>query len=112
MFKLSEKYQTGRKILKYDYIRSSPLEISTINFPNCQTYINIQREDSAYSLKGSLLRLNFDVLHDATNNRYAIGNDIRLNNFGPAALFSNFRLTTSSGKHIEEISKNHIVSLM
>ena len=31
---------------------------------------------------------------------------------GPIALFSNYKLTTSSGKHLEEISHAHIVSLM
>ena len=31
---------------------------------------------------------------------------------GPIALFSNFRLTTSSGKHIEDISHAYLVSLM
>ena len=33
-------------------------------------------------------------------------------NLGPVALFSNFRVTTSSGKHLEDISHAHIVSLM
>ena len=31
---------------------------------------------------------------------------------GPAALFSNFKLTTSSGKHLEDFSHAHLVSLM
>ena len=31
---------------------------------------------------------------------------------GPIAFFSNYKLTTSSGKHLEEISHAHIVSLM
>ena len=31
---------------------------------------------------------------------------------GPVALFSNFKLTTSSGKHLEDISHAHFVSLM
>ena len=38
--------------------------------------------------------------------------DIRLVNLGPIALFSIFKLTTSSGKHLEDISHAHIVSLM
>ena len=58
------------------------------------------------------LELNFHVLHAATNNRYADGNDIRLVNLGPIALFSNYKLTTSSGKHLEKIDDAHIVSLM
>ena len=60
----------------------------------------------------SYLELNFDVLQPATDNRYVNDNDIRLVNLGPIALFSNYKLTTSSGKHLEEISHAHIVSLM
>ena len=55
--------------------------------------------------------LNFDVFHAATNIRYADGDDIRLVNLGPIALFSNYMLTTSSGRHLEDISHVHIVSL-
>ena len=112
MFKLSENYEVDRRILKCDYIRYSPAEISTINTANSQIYINIPREDSVISLLNSYLELNFDVLQAATNNRYADANDIRLVNLGPIALFSNYKLTTSSGKHLEEISHAHIVSLM
>ena len=60
----------------------------------------------------SYLELNFDVLHTATKNRYADGNDIRLVNLGSIALFSNYKLKTSSGKHLENIDHAHIVSLM
>ena len=112
MFKLSEKYEINRDILKCDYIRYSPSEINTINTANSQVYINIPREDSVISLLNSYLELNFDVLHVRTNNRYANDNDIRLVNLGPIALFSNYKLTTSSGKHLENIDHAHIVSLM
>ena len=60
----------------------------------------------------SYLDLNFDVAHAANNNRYVDGNDIRLADLGPIALFINFKLATSSGKHLEDISHAHIVSLM
>ena len=112
MFKLNEKYEINRDILKCDYIRYSPSEISTINTSNSQVYINIPREDSVISLLNSYLELNFDVLHAATNNRYANNNEIRLVNLGPVGLFSNYKLTTSSGKHIENIDHAHIISLM
>ena len=112
MFKLSEKYEIDRKILKCDYIRYSPSEISTINTPNSQIYINIPREDSVISLLNSYIEINFDVLKAATSNRYADTDDIRLINFGPIALFSNYKLATSSGKHLENIDHAHIVSLM
>ena len=111
MFKLSENYSVNRDILKCDYIRYSPSEISTINTANSQVYINIPREDSVISLLNSYLELNFDVLHAGTNNRYADGNDIRLVNLGPIALFSNYKLTFS-GKHLENVDHAHIVSLM
>ena len=99
MFKLSEKYEIVKRILKCDYIRYSPAEISTINTANSQIYINIPREDSVISLLNSYIELNFDVLRADNNNRYVDANDIRLVNLGPIALFSNYKLTTSSGKH-------------
>ena len=112
MFKLSGKNEIDRRIQKCDYIRYSPSEISTINTPNSQIYINIPREDSVISLLNSYIELTFDVLQAVTGNRYADANDIRLINLGPIALFSIYKLTTGSGKHLEEISHAHIVSLM
>ena len=112
MFKLTEKIEVNRKILKCGYIRYSPCEISTINTPNSQLYINIPREDSVISLLNSFIELNFDVLKAATSNRYADTDDIRLINLGPIALFSNYKLTASSGKHLEKIDHAHIVCLM
>ena len=112
MFNLKYKYEINRNNLKCDHIRYSPSEISTINTANSQVYINIPREGSVISLLNSYLELNFDVLHAATNNRYVDGNDIRLVNLGVIALFSNYKLTTSSGKHLENIDHAHIVSLM
>ena len=112
MFKLNEKYEINRDILKCDYIQNSPSEISTINTANSQVYINIPRGDSVISLLNSYLELNFDVLHAATNNRYVDGNDITLVNLGSIGLFSNYKLTTSSGKHLENIDHSHIKSLM
>ena len=112
MFKLNENYEFYRRILKCDYIRYSPAETSTINTPNSQIYINIPREDSVISLMNSYLDLNFEIIKRADNSRYGNGNDIRLINLGPIALFSNFKLTTSGGKHLEDISHAHLVSLM
>ena len=60
----------------------------------------------------SYFDLSFEVIKKDDNSRYANGNDIRLVNLGPIALFSNFKLTTSSGKHLEDISHAHLVSLM
>ena len=60
----------------------------------------------------SYLELNFDVLQAATGNRYANCDNIRLVNLAVIALFSIYKLTTSSWKHLEEISHAHIASLM
>ena len=88
MFKLSENYEVDRRILKCDFIRYSPAEISTINTANSQVYINIPREDSIISLLNSYLEINFDVLQAASNDRYMDTSDIRVVNLGPIALFS------------------------
>ena len=64
------------------------------------------------SLFNSYLELNSDVLHAASKNRQTDGSDIMLVNLGPIALFSNHKSTTSSGKHLEDISRAHIVSVM
>ena len=83
-----------------------------MNTTNSQFYINMPREDSVISLLNSYVELDFDVLHAGTNNRYVDGNNIRLVNLGPIALFNNYKLTTSLGKHLEKIDHAHIVTLM
>ena len=60
----------------------------------------------------SFFGLKFDVIHAATNNRYADNNDIRLVNLGPIALFSKYKFTKSPGKHLESIEHGHIACLM
>ena len=112
MFNLNENYEVDRRILKCDYIKYSPAETSTINTPNSQIYFNIPREDSVISLLNSYIDLNFEVIKKTDDSTYGKGNDIKLVNLGPIALFSVFKLTTSSGKHLEEFSHAHLVSLM
>ena len=111
MFKLAEKNEIDRRILKGDFIRYSPSERSTINTSNSQININIPREDTVISLLNSYLGLHFDVLRAATGTRYADVNDKLLINLGVTALFSIHQLATSSGKHLEEINHANIVSL-
>ena len=60
----------------------------------------------------SYFDLDFDIVHAATNNRYVDDNYIRLVNLSPIGLLKNYKLTTSSGKHLGDISHAHIVSLM
>ena len=112
MFKINERYEVDRKVLKCDYIRYSPSEISTINTANSQIYVNIPREHSLISLLKSYIDLIFDVLNAATKTRYADADDLWLINLAAIALFSNFKLTTSSGKHLENIDHAHIVWLL
>ena len=58
----------------------------------------------------SYIDIKFDVLRAAAGNRYADDDDVRLVNLGPIALFSNYKLTTSSSKHLQNISHARIVS--
>ena len=60
----------------------------------------------------SYLELNFGVIKQADNSRYANGIDLRLINLGPILLFSIFKLTSSSRKQLEAISHAHVVSPM
>ena len=112
MFKLNENYEVDRRMLKCDYIRYSPAETSTINTPNSQIYINIPQEGSVISLLNSYLDLTFEVIKKADNSRNGNGNGIRIVNLGPIALFSNSKLATSSGKHLQDFIHAHLVSLM
>ena len=109
MFKLNEKSDIARRFLKCDFIRYSPAETSTINTPNSQMYVNIPGEDSVISLLNCYLDLNFEVIKRADNSIYANGDDIKLVNLGHIALFSNFKLTTNSQKHLEDVNHNHII---
>ena len=107
-----KKNEVNRSVLNCDYIRYSPSEKSTINIASSQNFIIIPREDSVSSFLNSYLGLNFDVVQAATKNRYADNIDIRLVNLGLFALFSNYELTTSWGKHLEAINHGHIVSFL
>ena len=78
-----------------------------MNGENNQLFIDIPGENSAISLEDSYLELGFIVTHRAGHARYATGDLIRLVNLGPISLFSKYRLTSSSGKEIEEIENTH-----
>ena len=110
MFKLHEKHEIIRRILKCDYIRHSPSEINTINNANFQIYINIPKDDSVVSLLIKYNSLNFDVVHAATGNRYADSNDTRVTNLARIISFSKYKLSSNSGKHLKDISHAHTVS--
>ena len=75
-------------------------------------YINIPREDSVFSLLRSYLFLNVEVSKKTDTSRYADGNDIIIVNSGPVASISDFKLTTSSEKHLEDLSHANSVSFL
>ena len=112
MIELSEKYQNDRRILKCDYIRYSPSEIRTINSPSSQKYTNIPKKDSVFSLLNNYIDLNIAVLYAATGIRCDDSYDIKLVDLGPIVLFNDYKLTTGSGKHLDEINLAHSVFLM
>ena len=58
------------------------------------------------------LYLNFEVIKKTDSSRYGNGDDKRLVNLGLLVLVSIFRLSTSGGKHLEDVSHGYIVSLM
>ena len=58
------------------------------------------------------LELNFEVIKETDNSNCRNKNDIKLFNLGSIALFSDIKLTRSSGKHLDDISHAHIVYLM
>ena len=69
MFKLNEIDEIIRSILKCEYKRYSPSDMSKTNTANSQIYNLIPRGGSVFSLLNSYLELNLDVLHAATKNR-------------------------------------------
>ena len=105
-------YEIDRQILKCDCIPYSPLEIKTIRKPNSQIYIIIPREDTDISFLKCYHDKNFKVVKYADITRYTDSDVIRLGNWAPIALFSNWKFTTSSGNHLEVFSNAHLVSLL
>ena len=55
--------------------------------------------------------MEFEVVKN-DDTRYAVGDQISLVKFGPVALFSEAKLTTSSGKHLEKVDNLHPICLM
>ena len=69
------------------------------------------RGDPYICLQNSYISLDFEVVKN-DDTRYADGDKIELVNFGPVALFSEAKLTTSWGKHLEKIENLHFISIM
>ena len=111
MFSLKNKYTLEKPIHKIDFITYSPSSLATITNTNSNTTISFPREDAYICLQNSFISLEFEVLKN-NNTRFADGDEIGLVNFGPISLFSEAKLTTSSGKHLEKVDNLHLISLM
>ena len=100
-----------KPIHKIDFIKYSPSSLATINNNNSNISIIFPREDAYICLQNSYISLEFEVLKN-DDTRYADVDQISLVNFGPVALFSEAKLTTSSGKHLEKVDNLHPISFM
>ena len=100
-----------KPIHKIDFIKYSPSSSATINNNNSNISIIFPREDAYVCLQNSYISLEFEVLKN-DDTRYADGDQTSLVNFGPVALFSEAKLVTSSGKHLEKVDNLHSVCLM
>ena len=111
MFSSKSKYTLEKPIHKIDFIKYSPSSLATINNINLNISISLPREDAYICLQHSFICVEFEVLKN-DDTRYADGDQISLVNFGPVALFSEAKLTTSSGKHLEKVDNLYPISLM
>ena len=101
-----------KPIHKIDFIKYSPSSLATINNNNNSNIsISLQRQDAYICLQNSYISLEFEVLQN-DNTRYNNGDEISLVNFGPVALFSEAKLTTSSRKHLEKVDNLHPICFM
>ena len=110
-FSLKNKYTLEKPIHKIDFIKYNPSSLATINNANSNVSISLPREDAYICLQNSFISLEFEVLKN-NKTRYTNGDEISLVNFGPISLFSEAKLTTSSGKHLEKVDNLHPISLM
>ena len=111
MFSLKSKYTLKNPIHKIDFIKYSPSSLATVNNANSNISVSLPREDAYICLQNSFISVEFEVLkNDDTRN--ADGDQIYLVNFGPVALFSEAKLTTSSSMHLEKVDNLHPISLM
>ena len=100
-----------KPIHKINFIKYSPSSLATINNNNSNISIIFPKEDAYICLQNSYISLEFEVLKN-DDTRYADGDQISLVTFGPVALFSEAKLVTSSGKHLEKVDNLHPVCLV
>ena len=113
MFNISQKHAVVRPILKCDFIRYTPPSLNFVNGENNQFFIDKPKEEKAISLRDSYHELHFNVTHRAGGHaRYVDDDHQGLVNLGPTAFFNQNRLTSSSGKEIEDINNAHVFCLL
>ena len=110
LFSLKNKYAMDNPTHKIEFIKYSPNSLATVNNNSYISFI-FPREDAYICLQNSFISLEFEVLKNG-DTRYADGDQISLVNFGPVVLFSEAKLVTSSGKHLEKVDNLHPISLM
>ena len=73
---------------------TDPPSLNLVIEQNFQVFVEMPREDSAFSLKDSYLKLEFNKTQRAgAHAQYANGDHQRLVNLGPIVLFNKYRLT-------------------
>ena len=110
-FSLKSKYTLEKPDHKIDFIKYSPSSLATINNNISNISVSLPREDAYICLQNSYISVEFEVLK-IDDTRFNYGNEISLVNFGPVALFSDAKLTTSSGKHLEKVDNLHPICLL
>ena len=93
------------------FLKYSLKNLASFNNNNSTISISLPRKDAHICLQNSYTSLDFEVLKQ-DDTRYADGDQISFVNFGPVALFSEAKLTTSSGKHLAKVDNLHTVSIM
>ena len=111
MFSLKSKYTLEKPIHKIGFNKYSPSSLATINNNTSNISISLPREDAYICLQHSFINVEFKVLEN-DDTRFNDGDEISLVKFGPIALFSEAKLTTSSGKHLEKVDNLHPICLM
>ena len=111
IFALKNIYAFGIPIHKIDFIKYSRSSLATINNNNSNFSICFPREDVYVCLQNAYISLELEVFKN-NNTRYIDNDQTSLVNFGPIALFSEAKLVTSSGSHLEKVDNLHTVCLM
>ena len=103
MFLLKSKFALDKPIHRIDCINYSPNSLTTINNNTSNILFSFPIEDAYMCLQNSYISLEFEVLNNG-NTRYADIKRLGFVIFGPVALFSGAKITTSSGKHLKELT--------